>query len=190
MPEQTVEGVHSESEKRHPQRHEVRTVHDSGSPVSFLLFRLFSFFGLDFRTLLLFVPADPCSYAYDNSVLVCSSTGSGTIGRLPRLSGPQSCVPDHCWSFSDGLGLRYNALVMGNLPNRRDPVPGLFVYPDEDLVTVVHALVTGPFDTPYEGGETPQSRVRRLQILKYFLASLVSTARFLVSGLDVGCAII
>ncbi|CAM9428905.1 unnamed protein product [Scytosiphon promiscuus] len=34
----------------------------------------------------------------------------------------------------------------------RDPVPGLFVYPDEDLVTVVHALVTGPFDTPYEGG--------------------------------------
>ncbi|CAM9146449.1 unnamed protein product [Hapterophycus canaliculatus] len=34
----------------------------------------------------------------------------------------------------------------------RDPVPGLFVYPDEDLATVVHALVTGPFDTPYEGG--------------------------------------
>eukprot|EP00752_Nemacystus_decipiens_P008465 g7565.t2 len=34
----------------------------------------------------------------------------------------------------------------------RDPVPGLFVCPDEDLVTVVHALVTGPFDTPYEGG--------------------------------------
>ncbi|CAM9178435.1 unnamed protein product [Ectocarpus sp. 4 AP-2014] len=34
----------------------------------------------------------------------------------------------------------------------RDPIPGLFVYPDEDLVTVVHALVTGPFDTPYEGG--------------------------------------
>eukprot|EP00904_Undaria_pinnatifida_P002692 jgi/Undpi1/12423/HiC_scaffold_5.g02095.m1 len=34
----------------------------------------------------------------------------------------------------------------------RDPVHGLFVYPDEDLVTVVHALITGPFDTPYEGG--------------------------------------
>lgn len=31
-------------------------------------------------------------------------------------------------------------------------MPGLFVCPDEDLVTVVHALVTGPFDTPYEGG--------------------------------------
>lgn len=47
----------------------------------------------------------------------------------------------------------------------RDPVPGLFVYPDEDLVTVVHALVTGPFDTPYEGGEI----LERPMVRPYFL---------------------
>jgi ubiquitin-conjugating enzyme E2 Z len=35
---------------------------------------------------------------------------------------------------------------------QRDPLPGIFVVPDEATSTVVHALVTGPFETPYEGG--------------------------------------
>ncbi|XP_063226875.1 ubiquitin-conjugating enzyme E2 Z-like isoform X3 [Bacillus rossius redtenbacheri] len=33
-----------------------------------------------------------------------------------------------------------------------DPPPGLFVVPDENNMTVIHALITGSFDTPYEGG--------------------------------------
>lgn len=33
-----------------------------------------------------------------------------------------------------------------------DPPYGLFVVPDESDIAVVHALITGPFDTPYEGG--------------------------------------
>ncbi|XP_039290715.1 ubiquitin-conjugating enzyme E2 Z-like [Nilaparvata lugens] len=33
-----------------------------------------------------------------------------------------------------------------------DPPPGLFVAPDEKDLTFIHALVTGTFDTPYEGG--------------------------------------
>lgn len=28
----------------------------------------------------------------------------------------------------------------------------MFVVPDEEDLTLVHALITGPFDTPYEGG--------------------------------------
>ncbi|PIK52451.1 putative ubiquitin-conjugating enzyme E2 Z [Apostichopus japonicus] len=32
-----------------------------------------------------------------------------------------------------------------------DPPPGMCVFPEDDI-TKVHALVTGPFDTPYEGG--------------------------------------
>lgn len=32
-----------------------------------------------------------------------------------------------------------------------DPPPGMCVVPEEDI-TKVHALITGPFDTPYEGG--------------------------------------
>jgi len=35
---------------------------------------------------------------------------------------------------------------------RKDPLPLIFCVPDEDHATVVHALIAGPFDTPYEGG--------------------------------------
>ncbi|MBN3281208.1 UBE2Z enzyme, partial [Polyodon spathula] len=34
----------------------------------------------------------------------------------------------------------------------KDPPPGMFVVPDPHDMTKIHALITGPFDTPYEGG--------------------------------------
>ncbi|XP_071444313.1 ubiquitin-conjugating enzyme E2 Z-like [Hetaerina americana] len=34
----------------------------------------------------------------------------------------------------------------------KEPPPGLFVVPDDSDMTIIHALITGPFDTPYEGG--------------------------------------
>ncbi|XP_014672186.1 PREDICTED: ubiquitin-conjugating enzyme E2 Z-like [Priapulus caudatus] len=33
-----------------------------------------------------------------------------------------------------------------------EPPPGMFIVPDKEDITRIHALVTGPFDTPYEGG--------------------------------------
>ncbi|RDD38482.1 Ubiquitin-conjugating enzyme E2 Z [Trichoplax sp. H2] len=33
-----------------------------------------------------------------------------------------------------------------------DPPPGMFIVPDDDDITKMHALILGPFDTPYEGG--------------------------------------
>ncbi|THD24310.1 Ubiquitin-conjugating enzyme E2 Z [Fasciola hepatica] len=33
-----------------------------------------------------------------------------------------------------------------------DPAPGICVIPDNDDLTRIYALITGPFDTPYEGG--------------------------------------
>lgn len=33
-----------------------------------------------------------------------------------------------------------------------DPLLGIYAVPDEVYNTVIHALVVGPFDTPYEGG--------------------------------------
>ncbi|KAK2177225.1 hypothetical protein NP493_612g01056 [Ridgeia piscesae] len=33
-----------------------------------------------------------------------------------------------------------------------DPPPGMCIVPDKDNLTKIHALITGPFDTPYEGG--------------------------------------
>jgi ubiquitin-conjugating enzyme E2 Z len=29
---------------------------------------------------------------------------------------------------------------------------GIFVVPDEEYATVLHAIITGPFETPYESG--------------------------------------
>ncbi|CAF0896377.1 unnamed protein product [Adineta ricciae] len=34
----------------------------------------------------------------------------------------------------------------------RDPAPGIFISPDPMNLTIIHALITGPSDTPYEGG--------------------------------------
>lgn len=33
-----------------------------------------------------------------------------------------------------------------------DPSPGICVIPDEDDICTIHALISGPFETPYEGG--------------------------------------
>ncbi|GAB6032040.1 ubiquitin-conjugating enzyme E2 Ze [Chamberlinius hualienensis] len=33
-----------------------------------------------------------------------------------------------------------------------EPPPGMFVFPEKDCMTKIHALITGPFGTPYEGG--------------------------------------
>ncbi|CAF1434872.1 unnamed protein product [Adineta ricciae] len=34
----------------------------------------------------------------------------------------------------------------------RDPAPGIFISPDPMNLTIIHALIIGPSDTPYEGG--------------------------------------
>ena len=34
----------------------------------------------------------------------------------------------------------------------KDPLPGIYCVPDDTIVTKCHALIVGPFDTPYEGG--------------------------------------
>lgn len=34
----------------------------------------------------------------------------------------------------------------------QSPPPGMFIFPDEAILTKIHVLLLGPFDTPYEGG--------------------------------------
>lgn len=34
----------------------------------------------------------------------------------------------------------------------RDPLPGIYVVPDDTNATLLHAIIVGPFGTPYEGG--------------------------------------
>ncbi|CAN7983938.1 unnamed protein product [Ixodes hexagonus] len=69
-------------------------------------------------------PAKPDSYHWD------------PIAHLCEVSSPQ-CL------------LRTKRDVMDIYS---EPPPGVFIAPDERNITKIHALVTGPFDTPYEGG--------------------------------------
>ena len=39
----------------------------------------------------------------------------------------------------------YNSFLKENLQ-------GIYCFPDQDIVTKYHAMIVGPFDTPYEGG--------------------------------------
>ena len=39
----------------------------------------------------------------------------------------------------------YNKFLKENLQ-------GIYCFPDDTIVTKYHALIVGPFDTPYEGG--------------------------------------
>ncbi|KAG8225918.1 hypothetical protein J437_LFUL005954 [Ladona fulva] len=60
-----------------------------------------------------------------------------TNNELPKETPTPSCI------------LRIKGDLMAIY---KEPPPGLFIVPDESDMTIIHALITGPFDTPYEGG--------------------------------------
>uniref|UniRef100_A0A4X2KL64 Ubiquitin-conjugating enzyme E2 Z n=1 Tax=Vombatus ursinus TaxID=29139 RepID=A0A4X2KL64_VOMUR len=55
-----------------------------------------------------------------------------------------------------GIGTVFGSLIIGYARDimsiYKEPPPGMFVVPDPLDMTKIHALITGPFDTPYEGG--------------------------------------
>jgi len=72
----------------------------------------------------------------------------------------------------------------------QEPPPGMFIAPDEQDMTKIHALVTGPFDTPYEGGffyflircppNYPPFPTLRIKLSKQYINNRVSHS--LISG--------
>ncbi|CAH1403559.1 unnamed protein product [Nezara viridula] len=55
--------------------------------------------------------------------------------------------PDPARSFQCVSRVKRDMLAIYN-----DPPPGIFVIQDEQDLTLIHALITGSFETPYEGG--------------------------------------
>lgn len=48
---------------------------------------------------------------------------------------------------------RYQKRILNDIRELySDPVEGIFVAPDDDKITILHALIVGPKDTPYENG--------------------------------------
>ena len=82
-----------------------------------------------------------------------SSAGSNPVTGFTSTTST-TWDPDNCphWDVakpSDQCFLRIKRDMMTIF---KEPAPGMIIVPDEMDMTKIHALVTGPFDTPYEGG--------------------------------------
>ncbi|XP_066515611.1 ubiquitin-conjugating enzyme E2 Z [Hoplias malabaricus] len=88
--------------------------------------------------------------------------GLGLSGAPPSLAGAGLLSHIHATSWDPTLSTDWDnekASQQCILRIKRDimsiykePPPGMFVVPDPHDMTKIHALITGPFDTPYEGG--------------------------------------
>nr|XP_048306605.1 ubiquitin-conjugating enzyme E2 Z [Myodes glareolus] len=63
-----------------------------------------------------------------------------------------NCPAPGFFPFLSSLFLLLLMLYRDIMSIYKEPPPGMFVVPDTVDMTKIHALITGPFDTPYEGG--------------------------------------
>ncbi|XP_062893887.1 ubiquitin-conjugating enzyme E2 Z-like isoform X1 [Mobula hypostoma] len=86
-------------------------------------------------------------------MLLPGSTGSVATGLLSQLQAtswdPTLSADWDNEKPSQPCLLRIKRDIMSIY---KEPPPGMFVVPDPQDMTKIHALITGPFDTPYEGG--------------------------------------
>uniref|UniRef100_A0A8C0VIT4 Ubiquitin-conjugating enzyme E2 Z n=1 Tax=Cyanistes caeruleus TaxID=156563 RepID=A0A8C0VIT4_CYACU len=77
--------------------------------------------------------------------------GAGTAPPKSRFqsSALQGFVPGAVPGRSRLIPVAFSRDIMSIY---KEPPPGMFVVPDPHDMTKIHALITGPFDTPYEGG--------------------------------------
>ncbi|XP_054280668.1 ubiquitin-conjugating enzyme E2 Z-like [Macrosteles quadrilineatus] len=108
----------------------------------------------------------PLTYLQDSPPAVTTIPGSDSLPQPSNIDNldellAQNLVPSSAdWNplapFNDEEGnpppsclLRIKRDMMAIY---HEPPPGILVVPDDQNMTVVHALITGAFDTPYEGG--------------------------------------
>ncbi|XP_045112146.1 ubiquitin-conjugating enzyme E2 Z-like [Portunus trituberculatus] len=89
------------------------------------------------------MPAEPVPMSY-----VEGGAGSGGVGswRYDPLASPD-------WDSAGTPGALCTRRVKKDLSTIfTEPLPGIFAVPQDDNLFLVHCLIVGPFDTPYEGG--------------------------------------
>lgn len=84
---------------------------------------------------------------------VVGGAGSSNFGT-DLISSIISWDPTQCpqWDLAKPSELCFMRIKRDMMNIFKDPPPGMMIVPDEEDMTKIHALVTGPFDTPYEGG--------------------------------------
>ncbi|KAK7092742.1 ubiquitin-conjugating enzyme E2 Z-like [Littorina saxatilis] len=78
--------------------------------------------------------------------------GEDNIPHLPPMAvawDPMSCKD---WDNEKPTPQCITRIKKDIMTIYNEPPPGMCIVPDKDDITKIHALLTGPFDTPYEGG--------------------------------------
>ncbi|KAM6957732.1 ubiquitin-conjugating enzyme E2 Z [Aplochiton taeniatus] len=95
-------------------------------------------------------PNVPSSAALPGGGVGLGVAGAGLLSQIHATSWDPTLSTD--WDnekASQQCILRIKRDIMSIY---KEPPPGMFVVPDPHDMTKIHALITGPFDTPYEGG--------------------------------------
>eukprot|EP00092_Neocalanus_flemingeri_P105403 GFUD01135109.1.p1 GENE.GFUD01135109.1~~GFUD01135109.1.p1 ORF type:complete len:329 (+),score=92.08 GFUD01135109.1:251-1237(+) len=76
------------------------------------------------------------------------------LPSLALASASSAWDPANCpqWDMVRPLEHCFMRIKRDMMTIFKEPPPGMIIVPDEMDMTRIHALVTGPFDTPYEGG--------------------------------------
>jgi len=89
------------------------------------------------------------------SATASSSLGPGSSGPLgPIHPGASAWDPLAApeWDSTPPSFHCLNRIKRDLATIYREPPPGMFVVPDKENMTRIHAMIIGPLDTPYEGG--------------------------------------
>ncbi|KAI9001769.1 ubiquitin-conjugating enzyme/RWD-like protein [Hyaloraphidium curvatum] len=103
-------------------------------------------------------PANSGSFGARRGVGTSIGVAKRTMASKSTTSVPWRPPPRSTWDPDQRPASRAPtkaclSRIRAELKRLKDsPLEGIWIVPDDNMVTTVHALVTGPFDTPYEGG--------------------------------------
>lgn len=92
----------------------------------------------------------------ENNELHQTKKDGGSINDLKEFVSQDAVYWDP-FSDKDSVGVKPDAFTIKRIKHDIhsiliEPLPYIFILPDENDITVIHAVISGPDDTPYQGG--------------------------------------
>jgi len=98
----------------------------------------------------------------DHHQLLSAPSSSSSLGPMSSSTGPLGPIHPGAsawdplaapeWDSTPPSFHCLNRIKRDLATIYREPPPGMFVVPDKENMTRIHAMIIGPLDTPYEGG--------------------------------------
>ena len=101
------------------------------------------------NTLILFLEYPIAGQSPSSSAAAGTEAGDAPQPRRPRRWDP---TRSEDWEAAGASQMSLRRIRCDLMAIFSDPSPLMVIVPEESDLTKIHALVTGPFDTPYEGG--------------------------------------